>query len=456
MRLPSKAQRALIGPVAAFIAAGLAAATACSQSTPPPPGQLVVALDTDMALPDQIDTIELIVSTHGSPLLDLPLLVGAGVDTQPIPATLTLLAGPDPSVPATIQVIGWKNGVARTIRQAIATVPTDRAATLRMPVQWLCDGTTQAVAAADGGVAYQSNCGPNGTCKEGQCVDSTVDSTMLTTYTPQVVFGGGSAPSAGQTTTGSCFDTLPCMLPGTVEAPDDQCTVALPAGDGVNVALRVAGNGICDTTGTTCFVPLDEDPEEGWSIQDGRIALPNKNVCTKLRDGEIAGVVVSTGCPTKTASNPPCGAWSSVAPPVDAGTVVVADAGPPPTPTAIASVAADAGGGSACCPLMADSELLYTCVCNNAAPVNILSIDPATGATSVFGTFGPQDIRKDYAAVLASSEVWWVDRSGGDAGASCSVEGTDSTGGGLLGVVQGDIYDGADILADAANLYFLA
>jgi hypothetical protein len=440
--------------------AAIVAATACSQSQPAPPGQLIVALDTDMALPDQIDTIELIVSTHGSPLLDLPLSVGMGADTQPIPATLTLVAGPDPSVPATIQVIGWKNGVARTIRQVVTTVPTDRAATLRMPVQWLCDGTTQTVATADGGVAYQSSCGPDATCKEGECVVSTVDSTTLTTYTPQIVFGGGNAPSAGQTTTGSCFDTLPCMLAGTIETPDDQCTVDLPPGGNVNVALRVAGNGICDTTGTTCFVPLDENPDEGWSIQDGRIALPNKNVCTKLRDGEIDGVVVSTSCPTKTPSVPPCGAWSSVAPPVDAGTVVVADAGSPPTPTIVASVGPDAGTSSVCCPLMADSRLLYTCTCQGRGPVQIGSMDPATGATASVGILTPQDVRAQYAAVLASGEVWWVDRNnGGDAGASCSVQGTSSTDGGTgtaLGVVQGDIYDGADILADAANLYFLA
>jgi hypothetical protein len=463
MNLERGARHAMNWALGAFSLAAMAAivvATACSQSQPAPPGQLVVALDTDMALPDQIDTIELIVSTHGSPLLDLPLPVGKGADTQPIPATLTLVAGPDPSVPATIQVIGWKNGVARTIRQVVTTVPTNRAATLRMPIQWLCDGTTQTVPTADGGVAYQSSCGNDATCKQGECVASQVDSNTLTTFTPQIVFGGGSAPSAGQTTTGSCFDTLPCMLAGTVEAPDDQCTVELPPGGNVNVALRVAGNGICDTTGTTCFVPLDQDPDEGWSIQDGRIALPSKNVCTKLRDGEIAGVVVSTGCPTKTPSIPPCGAWSSVAPPVDGGTVVITEAGPPPMPTIVSSLVPDGGAGGACCPLMADSRLLYTCTCQAGAPVQIVSIDPTTGATASVGTFTPQDVRTQYAAVLASGEVWWADRKGGgDAGTSCSVQGTSSTDGGTgpaLGVVQGDIYDGADILGDAANLYFLA
>jgi hypothetical protein len=420
---------------------------------------LVVALDTDMTLPDQIDTIELVVSTHGAPLLDLPLPVGTGPDTQPIPATLTLVAGPDPSLPVTIQVVGWKNGVARTIRQVVTTVPPDRVGTLRMPVQWLCDGTTQTVETADGGVAYQSSCGADATCKEGECVASEVDSSTLATYAPQLVFGGGTAPAGDAQTTGTCFDTIPCMVPGTVEAPDDQCTVALPAaGADVNVALRVAGSGICDTTGTTCFVPLDEDPE-GWTLADGRIALPSA-ACGKLRDGLVEGVVVSTACATKTSSVPPCGSWSSVQPAADASAVVVHDAAVRPMPTVLSTVVADGGASSACCPLMADSAKLYTCVCRGSSPVQVVSIDPSTGATADVAAFSPSYLRAQYEAVLASGEVWWVDRGSSDAAAAaCPVYGTSIADAGTdapLAVVDGDIYDGANILADANDLYVLA
>jgi hypothetical protein len=94
-----------------------------------------------MALPEQIDTIELQVTVNGTTLLDYPMPVGTDGDAQPIPATLTLVAGPDPSVPATIRVIGIRNGIPRTLRQVITTVPADRVAPLRMPVQWLCAGT---------------------------------------------------------------------------------------------------------------------------------------------------------------------------------------------------------------------------------------------------------------------------------------------------------------------------
>src|SRR5215471_826406 len=126
----------------------LLAVAACTSETKSP-GQLVVAVSTDMALPEQVDTIQLQVIVNGTTLLDNPMPTGAGDDAQPIPATLTLVAGPDPSVPATIRVIGLRSGVARTLRQAITTVPTEGTALLRMPVQWLCDGTTHPVKGAN-------------------------------------------------------------------------------------------------------------------------------------------------------------------------------------------------------------------------------------------------------------------------------------------------------------------
>src|SRR5262245_34651458 len=104
---------------------------------PKPPGQLVVSIETDMALPDQVDTIRVQVLVHGQALLDVPYEVGDGPDAQGIPATLTLLAGKDPTQPVTIRVQGIKGGIARTLREAVTTVPQNRSAHLRMPVQWL-------------------------------------------------------------------------------------------------------------------------------------------------------------------------------------------------------------------------------------------------------------------------------------------------------------------------------
>jgi hypothetical protein len=440
-------------------AVAICSAVACSHESAPP-GQLVVALETDMALPDQIDTIELIVTINGRTVLDNPMLVGTGDEVQPIPATLTLVAGPDPSLPATIRVVGWKNGVARTLRQVITTVPSDRVGTLRMPVQWLCDGTAQAMPDGNGGTTLGSSCGPDAACQAGRCVPTQVPSSTLPPYQPELVFGGATPPSAKGQTAGTCFDTLPCMISGTVETPDDQCTVEMPAGGaGVNVALRVANGGICDTTGTTCFVPLDGESSEGWTSQNGRVALPPA-VCDKLRTGLVAGVVVSTACPTKTEGVPPCGPWSSVTEVADAAPPVVPDAASLPTPTLIGAAVPDGGTATACCPLMADSARLYTCLCVPGSPVQVVSIDPSSGATTPVATFSPQAIRSQYATVLAGGDVWWIDRStSGDAGYTCPVLGTSTADGGTgssLAVIGGDVYDSADLLADATNLYALA
>ena len=439
----------------AFIA--IVGASACGRKQRVP-GQLIVAIDTDMALPTQIDTIELDVIIQGTTVVQNPLPVGPGADNQPIPATLTLVAGPDPTLPVTIRVLGIKNGIARTLRQVITTVPADRIATLRMPVQWLCDGSAQAIVQPDGSVAYQSTCGAGATCKAGECVVSQVPETTLEDYQAQQIFGGGSAPQPSAQTAGTCFDTVPCMVGGGVEAPDDQCTVALPAGDpsSLNVALRVAGDGICDTTGTTCFVPLDGNSAEGWTVQAGRIALPAA-VCSKLRGGLVAGVVVSSSCATKTLAVPPCGDWSSVVASADAA-APGPDASASPAPVLVAATQPEAGAATVCCPLTADGSKLYSCLCNGGASVQVIAIDPTTGAVGPAGSLAPQYLRSQYQNVVAGGNLYWADRTTSAGGDACPVYATPVAGGAatLLATVKGDIYDGADLLADASAVYALA
>lgn len=438
----------------------LFAVSACTSETKSP-GQLVVAVSTDMALPEQVDTIQLQVIVNGTTLLDSPMPTGAGDDAQPIPATLTLVAGPDPSVPATIRVIGLRSGVARTLRQAITTVPTEGTALLRMPVQWLCDGTTHAVRGPNGDVSYESECGPDNTCQVGRCVPARTDAKGLPSYESGSVFGGGEAPPPKGHSAGACFDTFGCMLSGTAAAPDDQCTIAPPAdsGSGINVALRVANDGICDTTGTTCFVPLDEG-DEGWSSQNGRIALPPA-VCTKLRNGLVTNVVVSTSCETKLASIPPCGPWSSVRVSLDAALPpLTVDASALGVPTEVARVVPEGNRqNTVCCPLLADEKSLYTCTCSGQG-TDIVSVDPASGATAKAAAFKAVAARQRYAAVLAGGGVYWVDRPANQGSTStCFVNQTMLAGaptGAPAVTVRGDIYNGTDLLADATNLYALA
>jgi hypothetical protein len=137
-------------------------------------------------------------------------------------------------------------------------------------------------------------------------------------------------------------------------------------------------------------VPLDNDVDDGWSEQAGRLALPLA-VCDKLRTGLVAGVVVSTTCATKTNANPPCGAWSSVLPANDAGVAPAPDAArPPPMPSLLTGVMPEGGAASPCCPLMADDTKLYTCLCDTSSVVKVVAIDATAGSVTDVTSFTPQ------------------------------------------------------------------
>ena len=421
---------------------------ACRQ--PKKVGQLVVSIQTDMSLPQQIDTIRVQVLGRGQTLLLQEYGVGTTEENK-IPATLTVLAGKDPSLPVTIRVSGGKhNGVWRTFRETITTVPADRTASLRMPVQWLCDGTAKAGTEmdAEGHQVISSTCGDGNTCIAGKCVASMVPEVMLPDYQPQQVFGGAAEPAQG-----TCFDTVPCMSGGTlVEPVDADCTIARPAGvDALNVALRVASDGICDSTGNTCFVPLDGNSPEGWRVNGDRLALP-RAACDKLKRGTISGVYLSTSCSTKTESIPPCGPWSSVQGKMAAPTV---DAGAPPTASRVVDLRGDMGTALPCCPLMSDGKLLYTCMCATRSSGTLVSIDPAgpTVKAVIDLPVNPARTSPYFSTALLDGTAFWVDAYAN------TIERASIAGDGKRWpslAVNGEITEVTPILVDASAMYLLA
>src|SRR5262245_4597678 len=78
------------------------------------PGQLVISIDTDMDLPKQVDGIRVEVLVRGQLQFGNDYEVG-GEKHLHLPATLTLLAGKDPTTPVTVRVIGRKGSRARTL-----------------------------------------------------------------------------------------------------------------------------------------------------------------------------------------------------------------------------------------------------------------------------------------------------------------------------------------------------
>jgi hypothetical protein len=314
---------------------------ACS-SNPAPAGELIVAIDTDMSMPKDLDGLRIEVYQGGP---GGTLVFGDTFQVpadEHVPATLAIVAGSNNTVD--IRVLGILGNEVKVLREAVTTVPTDRQATLRMPVAWLCYGEVD-----DSTGVAQSSCPNNQTCIAGSCQTTTVNSSTLAAYEPQTIFGGAAAPGSA----GTCFDTVACFAQGYVPRVDmTHCTVPAPVGAavGINVGLVTSagtGVGICGTD--SCYIPLDYS-DEGWQTAGSNLQLPQA-VCDRLMNGQILSVVVTTSCETKNPSIPTCGAWSSVtsmAATVDAaapdGAIPVIDAAPVVDAVAVPDVSApDAG-----------------------------------------------------------------------------------------------------------------
>lgn len=434
----SSAQRAF-----AAVSCALALA-ACEDERAP--GQLIVSIESDMALPQQLDAMQVSVLARGKFLLDQAFSLGGQTGTH-LPATLTLVAGPDPSVPVTVRVAGRKDARFRTFRELSTLVPSDRSAILHMPLQWLCDGTATLQNASNSTgqpeLRAQSSCDPGSTCRAGECAPSMVPSAALPSFTQEAVFGGADEPSAG-----ACYDTLACMASGALVTPAADCSLDAP-GDATafNVALRVPNGGICDRD-TLCFVPLDGESDEGFVVTGERVTLP-RAVCKKLSQGLIDGVYVSTACATKTSAHPPCGSWSSV--PDDHAIA------PDPTQTAMIApvvpaliTTLPAGEQGVCCPLLQDSGKFYSCACESMTKASVFELPTSFGSPKRLATINPTSKRPSsfFAASVHRDALYWVgDDTIERTPLASSVQG--------FSVKQSGLYWGASLLTDERSVFAL-
>ncbi len=327
--------------------AAVTALTAGGCSSEETKAGLVLAVQTDMAVPENVDQVRIKISVYGDVKHEHTYDVGpSGLQ---IPATLTLLPPKEASNPVTIEVISFQNSTARTLRQVITTVPKDREALLRVPIQWLSVGMVEedGMVEADSTVeedspptsarvsykdrAYVSTCpklenGDTQSAVNGRCVPDKVDSSKLPTFEKARVFGGATEDGGG-----ACFDTVPCLtLHHTLPASAldlDECTFSLEAWQELTesedeldptqlnfgIATGPGGEGVCgEDEDSACYVPLDLDEEGGWRQEDGVVHLPPA-VCERLQESESTlELVLSNSCPTKTPEHPTCGPWSSV------------------------------------------------------------------------------------------------------------------------------------------------
>ncbi len=204
----------------------------CDGKTIAAPGSVMVSITTDMQARKDIDQIGLIVTSGGKVIFD---------DVQSIapqiyfPTTTALVGSRDEARPVHIRVYAFHGSESRVLRQAITTVPKDRSVLLRLPVEWVNDGS--AIGTLSPGQLLKDvidplekdfvgalnptlkpKCGAGETMIGGKCVSAEIDSSTLPEYKEEAVFGGGGAESGG-----ACYDVTTCFSTATLIPLDTAC-----------------------------------------------------------------------------------------------------------------------------------------------------------------------------------------------------------------------------------------
>jgi hypothetical protein len=336
------------------IVASLVTLAACSA---PSKGSLVLAISTDMQTPKDISVVSIFVTEGSAVKLDYLGHVLPDGDVA-LPATLAIVEPDDPSTQIQIRIIGFHERTARVLRDIQTTVPHQRDGLMRIPLDFIDDGSgigtipSNYFPTATDGVAeglsgfmpsvIASKCDPMGLCSmgdpscqttvDGACSTAFVDPGTLSTYEAQEVFGDGPVLVHGAPS--SCFDVASCFAKAQVVSTVTtvQCSFPFPGGADLatfNVGLVTPTTGACVGPGE-CYVPLPEDPSEGWTIQSGGVVLAPS---VGNRVGTGVTVVMSTGsCPTLILSEPVCEPTgedaATSAPPLDASGVDASEAEP--------------------------------------------------------------------------------------------------------------------------------
>jgi hypothetical protein len=292
MRFPT----ALLGLTLGLL--GPLSVASCSPGKTRAPGEIVVVVTTDMAVPQDIDTMKWSVTVVGD---EAPVKDGSvDLKSLPLPATLAIVSGHGVSGMVRVDLDASRAGNPRVHREAQVSVPADgEVERLTMPLNWLCTGDANP----------SLSCGAGQTCRAGACVPSTMETVP---YTP---------PDAG-----ACFDVGACFanpIGGVLHVAADPKTgrcvplnTRIGGNEDVNVALAVdtsqIGNyGACGVIGV-CLIPLTRGGPEGWTTlteDDGttQIVLPQA-VCNDSGT-TLNGVVISdasSSCPAKFPESPMC------------------------------------------------------------------------------------------------------------------------------------------------------
>ncbi|MBI2391169.1 MAG: hypothetical protein HYV09_16385, partial [Deltaproteobacteria bacterium] len=258
------------GLLTMMLAGALSSGSACSGKKNT---EIIVAVQTDLRVPKDLDAITLRVLSRGAVQHEETHVLGPFA--LRLPATIGLVPADDGDLqPIEVQVIGRFSKDPqvdpalrdeKVLRKARLTFARGRVGLVRLPLKFSCYDVT--------------GCKEAETCIAGACVPTPlIEGTAMPDYSAEAVFG----PGGNEQQQGTCFDAQSCLTSAVgITATDDPCVYSLagaPAPDGgprrldptlpINVSLATApgGLGFCDAT--ACRVPLDLDPLEGWTWLD--------------------------------------------------------------------------------------------------------------------------------------------------------------------------------------------
>lgn len=279
-----------------------------------PKGELMVAVTSQMPVPKDIGTVSIEIRTAHTRRAYRSFKTNTGAsEGVPLPATLAVIEGKNAAEPVVIRVGAWdRNDVLRVVRTVTTTVPTSRIALLPVELEWLCYDKVKPV--REGDVAnndgddgdpndpyvLRSSCNAGDTCVAGRCVPDVVDSATL----PDFVKDELSKTSDGN----GCLDVPGCFANASQVFFADRaaCQIdRLQGGVGINIALDLPPGNVGFCTAERCLIPLSGFSPSGWTESGTRLQLAPA-VCELLTGGSVRSVVVTTGCPTKTATVAAC------------------------------------------------------------------------------------------------------------------------------------------------------
>ncbi len=343
----------------------LACALSCSAAvslscSAPSKGSLVVEMSTNMQVPKDVDVVAVYVSTNGATKFDYIGRVRPQ-GTVELPSTLAIVEPDDPSSQVRIRVIAFQDTTAQVLRDVLTTVPHQRTALLRLPIDFVDEGSVTGslpqqyfpdeTTVLDGPTQFQPtdptiivptcDFSKGLTMIDGVCKSASVDSSQLPDYEPALVQAEAGLQASG---TSGCFDVQTCFQGSTPVASVDttSCTFPLPAGADparLNVAIVTPRAGDCLAPGE-CYVPLVQDPAEGWTVSNGIVTLTPGLCAQFLANGAPLGpaqLYISAGtCAAQATSSPVCeptildaGGDATLEATVDAPTIdATVDAGP--------------------------------------------------------------------------------------------------------------------------------